>query len=151
MTAGLVVELAASLELAPALISRRGEMRDSKRRSERQHLACAVGESLVNLGDESGAIAGDPFGCNDVLACPAILVPAPELASDRGEPSRFPGRLIRWHPEPNGWTGILGWTVRQATMNPTSDRRLRNLEIREEVSIPQLENRLLESVIVGPP
>ena len=38
----------------------------------------------------------------------------------------------------------------QAAMDPTADRRLRNLEFRKEIAIPRLENRVPDPVIVGP-
>jgi hypothetical protein len=60
----------------------------------------------LNLGDESRAIGGDPFGGDD---------------------------------------------VREAAVDPTADRRLRNLEFRKEIAISRLENRLPDPVIVGPP
>ena len=41
--------------------------------------------------------------------------------------------------------------VRQVTVDPAPNRRLRDLELGEEASISSLESRLPDSVIIGPP
>jgi hypothetical protein len=46
---------------------------------------------------------------------------------------------------------FAGNSIRYPAMNPAPDGRFRNIEFGKEMSISGLEDRLLDSVVVGPP